>query len=286
MNGIKPTADGSSGAVLTAVRVRPMFADERKAGCRFIVSINGNQTVLTDPAGLKQAPSTSPVALTVSSHSRRKVWRDKFTFDYSYWSSDPNHPQYASQRQLYHDLGTHMLDNAWHGYNCSLFAYGQTGTGKSFSMMGATNNNNYNYNNNEKHNNNSNNNNNNNNDNDHRHHSTCEERQGLIPRICQGLFEKIQEEKDTPGHASMIATRYIVTMSYVEIYNERVYDLLAATTVKVCIVHNGSVFASVSTLERTIYMYIYIKILGYRTPSKCESTRAKARMSSMYRTRS
>lgn len=29
-----------------------------------------------------------------------------------------------------------MLDGACAGYNCSLFAYGQTGAGKSYSMMG------------------------------------------------------------------------------------------------------------------------------------------------------
>ncbi len=29
-----------------------------------------------------------------------------------------------------------MLDNAWEGFNCCLFAYGQTGAGKSYSMVG------------------------------------------------------------------------------------------------------------------------------------------------------
>ena len=29
-----------------------------------------------------------------------------------------------------------MLENAWQGYNVSLFAYGQTGAGKSYSMVG------------------------------------------------------------------------------------------------------------------------------------------------------
>lgn len=28
------------------------------------------------------------------------------------------------------------MDNAWAGYNCCLFAYGQTGAGKSYSMVG------------------------------------------------------------------------------------------------------------------------------------------------------
>jgi len=28
------------------------------------------------------------------------------------------------------------LANAWEGYHCCLFAYGQTGAGKSYSMVG------------------------------------------------------------------------------------------------------------------------------------------------------
>ena len=29
-----------------------------------------------------------------------------------------------------------MLDNAWLGYNCCIFAYGQSGAGKTYTMLG------------------------------------------------------------------------------------------------------------------------------------------------------
>ena len=73
----------------------------------------------------------------------------EFVFDFSFWSHDqfksdsegynipdgPNSP-YHDQKHVYQKLGVSVLDNAWLGYHCSLFAYGQTGAGKSYSVMG------------------------------------------------------------------------------------------------------------------------------------------------------
>lgn len=43
--------------------------------------------------------------------------------------------RYADQEHVYQALGKQVLDNAWEGYHCCLFAYGQTGAGKSYSMV-------------------------------------------------------------------------------------------------------------------------------------------------------
>ncbi|CBF79609.1 hypothetical protein AN7547.2 [Aspergillus nidulans FGSC A4] len=107
-----------------------------------------------------------------------------FAFDRSYWSFDKKAPNYAGQDNLFSDLGVPLLDNAFQGYNNCIFAYGQTGSGKSYSMMGYG------------------------------------KEYGVIPRICQDMFErirKIQEDKN------LTCT---VEVSYLEIYNERVRDLL------------------------------------------------------------
>lgn len=48
----------------------------------------------------------------------------------------PDEPQFASQKMVYEDVGIEMLEHAMEGYNVCLFAYGQTGAGKSFTMMG------------------------------------------------------------------------------------------------------------------------------------------------------
>lgn len=45
-------------------------------------------------------------------------------------------PHFASQHQVYKDIGEEMLLHAFEGYNVCIFAYGQTGAGKSYTMMG------------------------------------------------------------------------------------------------------------------------------------------------------
>ena len=111
-----------------------------------------------------------------------------FAFDKSYWSFNRDDPHYAGQDNLFKDLGSPLLDNAFQGYNNCIFAYGQTGSGKSYSMMGYG------------------------------------EEAGVIPKICQDMFERItaiQQDKNL---------NCTVEVSYLEIYNERVRDLLNPST--------------------------------------------------------
>lgn len=51
----------------------------------------------------------------------------------SFQESDPH---FAGQDQVYSDIGEEMLQHAFNGYNVCIFAYGQTGAGKSYTMMG------------------------------------------------------------------------------------------------------------------------------------------------------
>ena len=111
-----------------------------------------------------------------------------FAFDKSYWSFNRGDNHFSGQDNLFNDLGAPLLDNAFQGYNNCIFAYGQTGSGKSYSMMGYG------------------------------------EEAGVIPRICQNMFERISEfQKDKN-------LTYTVEVSYLEIYNERVRDLLNPAT--------------------------------------------------------
>ncbi|XP_023286528.1 stAR-related lipid transfer protein 9 [Seriola lalandi dorsalis] len=113
--------------------------------------------------------------------SREKLL--EFCFDYCYWSVDPAEPHYASQEEVFQDLGVLVLSGASEGYNVCLFAYGQTGSGKTYTMMGTP------------------------------------DSFGLTPRICQGLFRS--EDTFPDGQNSSR-----VEISFLEIYNERVRDLL------------------------------------------------------------
>lgn len=79
------------------------------------------------------------------------------------------------------------VDDILNGYNGTVFAYGQTGAGKSYTMMGTDI------------------------DND--------EGRGVIPRIVEQIFESIL---NSPG-----TIEYTVRVSYMEIYMERIRDLLA-----------------------------------------------------------
>lgn len=78
-----------------------------------------------------------------------------------------------------------MLQHAFEGYNVCIFAYGQTGAGKSYTMMGTR------------------------------------DDEGIIPHLCRDLFDRI-----TNGFDDNDDTMYSVEVSYMEIYCERVRDLL------------------------------------------------------------
>lgn len=119
-------------SVKVAVRVRPFNSREKDRGAKLVIEMIGAMTQITDP----ENPGNPP---------------KEFSFDYSYWSHDgfqedetgylrPAADKYADQRKVFDDLGGGVLKNAIAGFNCSLFAYGQTGAGKSYSMVGYGNN--------------------------------------------------------------------------------------------------------------------------------------------------
>ncbi|XP_078227542.1 kinesin-like protein KIF16B isoform X26 [Callithrix jacchus] len=107
-----------------------------------------------------------------------------FTYDFSFYSADTKSPDYVSQEMVFKTLGTDVVKSAFEGYNACVFAYGQTGSGKSYTMMGNSGD------------------------------------SGLIPRICEGLFSRINET--TKWDEASFRTE----VSYLEIYNEHVRDLL------------------------------------------------------------
>ncbi|OBS67117.1 hypothetical protein A6R68_04349, partial [Neotoma lepida] len=86
---------------------------------------------------------------------------------------------------VFHDIGKGILDSAWRGYNATLLAYGQTGSGKSYSMIG------------------------------------CGTNKGIIPRVCEELFQAIKTQKKSIESQVMF--------SMLEIYNEQIRDLLSRT---------------------------------------------------------
>ncbi|XP_064326346.1 kinesin-like protein KIF1B isoform X7 [Phalacrocorax carbo] len=157
----------SGASVKVAVRVRPFNSRETSKESKCIIQMQGNSTSITNPKNPKEAPKS-------------------FSFDYSYWShTSPEDPCFASQSRVYNDIGKEMLLHAFEGYNVCIFAYGQTGAGKSYTMMG----------------------------------KQEESQAGIIPQLCEELFEKINDNSNEE-------MSYSVEVSYMEIYCERVRDLL------------------------------------------------------------
>lgn len=66
--------------------------------------------------------------------SRERIRR--YGFDYCFDSSDPKAKNYATQATIYETLGQSILDALFSGYNSCLVAYGQSASGKTYTMMG------------------------------------------------------------------------------------------------------------------------------------------------------
>ncbi|XP_015436638.1 PREDICTED: kinesin-like protein unc-104 isoform X5 [Dufourea novaeangliae] len=156
-------------SVKVAVRVRPFNNREISREAQCIIDMTGNTTSILNP---KAPPGTKDAVKS-------------FNYDYSYFSMDPHDTNYSSQVMVYKDIGEEMLEHAFEGYNVCIFAYGQTGAGKSYTMMG----------------------------------KQEEGQEGIIPQICKDLFRKISRNSNE-------CLKYSVEVSYMEIYCERVRDLL------------------------------------------------------------
>src|SRR5258708_6282955 len=110
-----------SDSIVVAVRCRPFNKRELQLGGIIpCVTMKDKTTMLLDNSYMNTGKQDDR----------------SFTFDYSYWSVNPVDYHYATNITVYNDLGQLVLENAIHGYNCCLFAYGQTGAGKSYSMVG------------------------------------------------------------------------------------------------------------------------------------------------------
>ncbi|KAF9107094.1 kinesin-like protein Klp8 [Mortierella sp. AM989] len=174
------------GNIKVVVRCRPLNSREISKKAECIIRMDGDMTTITKPDGTDGTGNTK-----------------SFSFDHSYWSFDKNDPNYAGQQRLYDDLGVELLNHSFNGYNTCIVAYGQTGSGKSYSMVSDQN-------------------------------SKEPEQEfiridrssmgygedrGIIPLSCHELFRRIEGNKDP-------TLSYRVEVSYMEIYCERVRDLL------------------------------------------------------------
>ncbi|CAE7732236.1 KIF1A [Symbiodinium sp. CCMP2456] len=110
----------------------------------------------------------------------------EFECTFAFDSSRPKSDNYSDQRTIYNSVGAEMVMHGTTGFNCCLVAYGQTGTGKTHTVHG-----------------------------DWQSH----EHRGLLPRISEGLFQRLDQCRAE-------GASWRVRISYVEVYNDRLRDLL------------------------------------------------------------
>ena len=147
-----PVEEAAGPAVRIAVRVRPFNKREKDLNSACCVLMPGEGKVV-----VKQADGAER----------------EFKFDHAYWSHDGFEASpidgrlsdsgkgtfpYTDQDILFEDLGRPLLSKCRLGFNACVFAYGQTGAGKSYSMTGSPGN------------------------------------PGLIPMVCRDIFESTAED--------------------------------------------------------------------------------------------
>jgi len=100
---------GKCECVKVAIRVRPMNKHEKEQNSKICVEVDTiNNTVSVLPS---------------------KGTTKTFQFDYVY-------PMDTTQRDIYDQVAFPIVDSIFQGYNGTVFAYGQTGCGKTYTMMG------------------------------------------------------------------------------------------------------------------------------------------------------
>ncbi|XP_058938234.1 kinesin-like protein KIF21A isoform X4 [Kogia breviceps] len=155
-------------SVRVAVRIRPQLAKERIEGCHICTSVT---------------PGEPQVFLG----------KDKaFTFDYVFDID-------SQQEQIYTQCIEKLIEGCFEGYNATVFAYGQTGAGKTYTMGTGFDVN------------------------------IIEEEQGIISRAVKHLFKSIEEKKHTFIKNGLPPPDFKVNAQFLELYNEEVLDLFDTT---------------------------------------------------------
>ncbi|XP_033730766.1 kinesin-like protein KIF18A, partial [Pecten maximus] len=125
-----PESSGASNSkVKVVVRIRPENAAEGGSNSRVVVKAMNENVLVFDPK-----EQSSPGYGYRNRHRRRDIRKKqckdlKFAFDHVFDQNSANH-------NVYEESTKQILDGLLEGYNCSVFAYGATGAGKTHTMLG------------------------------------------------------------------------------------------------------------------------------------------------------
>ncbi|XP_076439721.1 kinesin-like protein KIF11 isoform X2 [Babylonia areolata] len=156
--------------IQVAVRCRPINQIEKRSGSCSVVNCDAD----TREVSVKEKQGIYPHTKT-------------FTFDHVF-------PPCSKQIDVYNAMVTPVVEEVLLGYNCTIFAYGQTGTGKTFTMEGER-------------------------TDDPSISWEDDPLSGIIPRAMHQVFEKLQNQE----------VEFSLRVSFLELYNEELFDLLGST---------------------------------------------------------
>eukprot|EP00826_Nyctotherus_ovalis_P041984 TRINITY_DN4280_c0_g1_i10.p1 TRINITY_DN4280_c0_g1~~TRINITY_DN4280_c0_g1_i10.p1 ORF type:complete len:294 (-),score=22.77 TRINITY_DN4280_c0_g1_i10:62-943(-) len=193
--------DNIMSSIKVGVRVRPFSSREksRKAKCvvsveKSVVKVGGLVSLARDGVGRKERARVPlrPLLLVILRVPSILHYRFQKKLDGKHVKSTSDSP-YAEQKDIFASMvllytltkGLDIVNDAFEGYNVCLLAYGQTGAGKTYSMMGS------------------------------------EADEGLVASICKEILKRIEDEVNKRN----CCAKYEVTASMLEIYNERIQDL-------------------------------------------------------------
>ncbi|SPO32787.1 related to KIP1 - kinesin-related protein [Ustilago trichophora] len=176
-------SDAAESNIQVVVRVRGQAPNEPKRTHPGILTTSGPRCQQIDVA-IEPAPVSSASLLASSSN----LVQESSTRQKSYHFDQVFGPE-ADQGMVYQDVVGPILQEVMSGYNCTIFAYGQTGTGKTHTMEGDLTS----------------------------QMGTYSSEAGIIPRSLYRLFHTLELSKED----------YSVKATFIELYNEELRDLLS-----------------------------------------------------------
>ncbi|XP_022634171.1 kinesin-like protein KIN-5D [Vigna radiata var. radiata] len=151
--------------VQVLVRCRPLGEDEARLNTPIVISCN---------EGRREVSAVQNIA-------NKQIDRT-FAFDKVF---GPN----SKQKELFEQAMSPIVNEVLEGYNCTIFAYGQTGTGKTYTMEGGA----------------------------RKKNGEFPSDAGVIPRAVKQIFDILESQ----------TAEYSMKVTFLELYNEEITDLLA-----------------------------------------------------------
>jgi hypothetical protein len=106
--------EGEKTGMVVAIRIKPPDI------------MNTTTTVASHTKSNLSVSSPGKNLLQISTNNENQ--QNIYQYDFIHWSTGTTHdtPCFASQETVYRDIGQPVVENTLKGFNCSLFAYGQT----------------------------------------------------------------------------------------------------------------------------------------------------------------